>query len=157
MIFNIDLIKNTGAERLLFNIVSMHPHSFGGIISIVDTGSPRTIISASAASKLKISATGEKASPIYGFGRGNIPCRKLNNFKFIIKSSEGKTKSIEMPVYVVDIPALNNLSQEMKISAYRIDSIIGLDFLISQKMKMVVDFNNNLSYFEEIYNKNILT
>lgn len=150
MIFNIELIKEPGAERLLFNIVSMHPHSFGGIISVVDTGSPRTIISAGAASKLKISATGEKASPICGFGRGSIPCRKLDKFEFIIKSPEGKTKSIEMPVYVVDIPALNNLSQEMKLSAYQIDTIIGLDFLISQKMRLIADFKNNTAYFEEI-------
>ncbi|MBU3907551.1 MAG: hypothetical protein KKA64_04860 [Nanoarchaeota archaeon] len=150
MIFNINLIKEVGAERLLFNIVSMYPHSFGGIISVVDTGSPRTIISAGAVFKLKMPITGEKALPICGFGRGSIPCRKVDKFKFIIKSSEGKMKSIEMPVYVVDIPALNNLSQEMKLSAYQIDTIIGLDFLISQKMKLVVDFNNNLSYFEEI-------
>ena len=150
MIFNIELIKEVGAERLLFNIVSMYPHSFGGIISVVDTGSPRTIISAGAASKLKIPANGEKASPICGFGRGSIPCRKLDNFRFIIKSPEGKTKSIEMPVYVVDIPALNNLSQEMRLSAYQIDTIIGLDFLISQKMKLIVNFKNNMAYFEEI-------
>ena len=150
MIFNIKPIKETGSERLLFDIVSMYPHSFGGIISVVDTGSPRTIISAGAVSKLKIPITGEKASPICGFGRGSIPCRKVDKFKFIIKSSEGKMKSIEMPVYIIDISALNNLNQEMKLSAYQIDTIIGLDFLISQKMKLVVNFNENLSYFEEI-------
>ena len=57
----------------------------------------------------------------------------IKYFRFIIKSPEGKTKSIEMPVYVVDIPALNNLSQEMRLSAYQIDTIIGLDFLMSEK------------------------
>lgn len=150
MIFNIDLIKGIGAERLLFNLVSRCPHSFGGVISVVDTGSPRTIISASTVSKLGIPIIGEKASPICGFGRGSIPCRKLNKFKFIIKSSEGKTKSIEMPVYLVDIPALNNLSQEMRLGAYQIDTIIGLDFLISQKMKLIVNFNKDIAYFEEI-------
>ena len=55
-----------------------------------------------------------------------------------------------MPVYAVDISALNNFSQEMRLAAYQIDTIIGLDFLISQKMKLVVDFSKNLSYFEEI-------
>jgi hypothetical protein len=150
MIFNLNLIKTVGAERLIFNIVSRHPRCFGGIFAIVDTGSPRTIISAKDAYLLKIPTSDlEESKPITGFGKGGIPCRILKNFKFYIKSADNQIKQLEMPIHVVDIPALSKLSQEMKENAFKVPSIIGLDFLVNQKFKLFINFEKDSCYFEE--------
>ena len=99
MIFDINPIKDIEAERLLFNIGSMYPHSFGGIICVVDTGSPRTIISARDVSRLNIPVSNlEMANPICGFGRGSVPCRKLKKFKFYIGKNFGFSTSYFFPV-----------------------------------------------------------
>ncbi len=152
MIFNLDLIKTQDAERIIFNVISRHPRCFGNIFTIVDTGSPRTIISAKDVYLLKIPTNNlESSTPIKGFGKGGLPCKKLNNFKFYIKSSDGQIKIIEMPVHIIDLSALNKLSQEMKENAFKVPSIIGIDFLRIQKLKMVINFEGeNSSYFEEI-------
>ena len=155
MLFDITNVKKEDAERLLLNIVSRQDHSFGNILAIIDTGSPRTIISAKDVISLKIPVAGlENAKPINGFGRGSVPCKKLNKFKFYIKSKENKIKSIEMPVYAVDVSTLSSLNKDMVENIYRIPSIIGLDFLEKNNLKMIVNFKDNKSYFEEIQDEN---
>jgi hypothetical protein len=151
MIFNLELLKTLNSERILFNLFSIFPRSMGGIIAIVDTGSPRTIISAADAFKLKLPVSGlEDSKPACGFGRGGIPCKILPNFKFNIRSPENKTKTIEMPVHVVDITSLKKMNRDMIDNAFKVPSVIGLDFLRSQKLRMVVNFKDDSSYFEEI-------
>jgi hypothetical protein len=151
MIFDLKLINTHDSERVLFDIVSRYPRCFGNILAIMDTGSPRTIISAKDVFLLKIPITSLEASGcIRGFGRGSVPCKLLKNFKFLIKSNDGKIKYLEMPVHVVDISALQKLSQEMQENAFKVPTVIGLDFLRAQNMKLVVDFKNDSSYFEEV-------
>ncbi len=147
MIFDANLTRNEESERITFNIASRQPHCFGGIITIVDTGSPRTIISARDVYMLKIPLTGEVGKPIKGFGKGGVSCRNVNRFKFTIKSRDNKIRSIEMPVCIVDI---TGMSQEARDQAFQLPSIIGLDFLRSQRLKLVVDFEGGGAYFEEI-------
>ncbi|MDD5012412.1 MAG: hypothetical protein PHQ66_02075 [Candidatus Nanoarchaeia archaeon] len=152
MIFNLELIKTKDAERVIFNIFSMYPRCIGGIFTILDTGSPRTIISAADAFRLKIPVNGlEDSRPACGFGRGGIPCKILHNFKFNIKSPDNKTRLVEMPVHVVDITALKKMNKDLIDNAFKVPSVIGIDFLRSQKLKMIVDFeNDSSSYLEEL-------
>mgnify|MGYP001576061043 CR=1 FL=1 len=150
MIFKVESIKEPDSERLTFNIVSRYPRCFGGVFTIIDTGSPRTIISAKDAYLLKIPITNfQDAKDIKGFGKGGLPCKKIDKFKFYIKSEDNQIRNIEMPVYVVDIVQLNNMNKDLKENAYKIPSIIGLDFLKSQNLKLIVDLQN-ASYFQEI-------
>jgi hypothetical protein len=151
MIFNINITKDIDSRRLMFNLASKYPRCFGGILTVVDTGSPRTIISARDAFILKIPVSNFPEAPeIKGFGRGGIPCRKIESFKFYIKSDENQIRNIDMPLYVVDITRLHSLNQDMINNAYKVPSIMGLDFLTNLNLKLVVDLKNNQSYFQEL-------
>jgi len=151
MRFNLELIKTPESERVRLNLISRQPHSYGNIIAVVDTGSPKTVISARDASLLKISVDkSAKSSPLIGFGRGTIPARQISQFKFLIKSADNQIKSLEMPTDIVDIIALNTLGRDHVIQAYQIPTIIGLDFLRVNKLKLVIDFEGDSAYLEDI-------
>ncbi len=151
MKFKLGLIDTPGSERVTLDVKSEFPRCFGDLFTIIDTGSARTIISAKDVYFLKLPfKNGEESTSIKGFGKGGIPCRILKKFKFYLKSEDGKIKHIEMPVCVVDLGALNKMNKDFVENAYRVPSIIGLDFLRSQKMKLIVDFENGSSSLEEI-------
>lgn len=148
MKFDLGIINTSDSERITLNIISRHPRCFGNIFTILDTGSPRTIISAMDAYLLKfpIDNLSDSSYPIKGFGKGEIPCKVLDNFKFYIKSSDGKIKYFQIPIHIVNVKGLNKEAQE---NAYKIPSLIGMDFLKNQSLKLVADFKNNSFYLEE--------
>jgi hypothetical protein len=150
MIFDLDLIKEIGSERIFLNILSRVPRSFGPIKAVVDTGSPKTIISARDVFTLKLSTTNlEIAPPTKGFGRGGLPSKQLQKFKFILKSNEGEIKEFEMPVYVIDIESLNKLNNDYKESAYTIPTIIGLDFLRIFNLTLSVNMEGSFAQIQD--------
>ena len=151
MIFDLNIINTPNSERVYLNILSRMPHSFGGIIAIIDTGSPKTIISAKDVYVLKLPVKNFKSTlPIRGFGRGSVPAKELEKFVFIIKSRDGKIKNVEMPVNLVDIYELNKQPADVRDHAYKIDSVIGLDFLRNLNLKLVIELKNNVAYLEEL-------
>ena len=151
MIFDLNIINTPTSERVSLNILSMIPHSFGRIIAIIDTGSPKTIISAKDVYMLKLPVKNFKSTrPIRGFGKGSVPAREIEKFVFVIKSRDGQIKKIEMPVNTIDIYELNKQPADVRDHAYKIESVIGLDFLRNLNLKLVIDLKNNTAYLEEI-------
>lgn len=150
MKFNLDLVKTEDSERILLSLLSRQPRSFGKIIGVIDTGSPKTIISATDAFILKIPINSlESVMPISGFGRGKIPCKILRNFQIAIKSADDKIRTANITVHIVDISALTKLNQEFAAHAYQIPSVIGLDFLRELDLSLNVNMNKNIAYLEE--------
>ena len=150
MIFDLDLVTEPGSERVFLNCISRLPRSYGQIRAIFDTGSPKTIISARDVFALKIPVRSlEKAPPTKGFGRGGLPSKELNNFKFILRSKDSQIKEFEMPVYVIDIESLNKLNDEYRKSAYSIPTIIGLDFLRLFNLKLYINLKETYAFIEE--------
>lgn len=150
MKYFLELRKKLGGERVLINILSRHPRSFGSIQGIIDTGSPRTIISVADAMKLNIPIKNLPNAPaLRGFGRGGIPAKELKNFVFLLKNEEGKTEQFKRDVLVADFSTLSKMSREYQEHAYRVPTIIGLDLLITLKMKLVVNFENDKEAFLE--------
>jgi hypothetical protein len=145
MIYNIELVEVPNSERLFINIVSRQPHSFGPIRALLDTGSPTTIVSARDAIRLKIPISGAET----GFGRGQIPSKRIKSFKFALKSEDNNIKYLEMPVNVVDIAALKSMHQDFQNNALQIPTIIGMDFLRFSKMKLFVDLASHKAKLEE--------
>lgn len=149
MIFNLELSEVPNSERIFVNLLSRQPHSFGQIKAILDTGSPTTIISYIDALRLNISITGaESGEPILGFGRGQIPSKKIKKFIFTLKSEENKIIYIEMPVNVVDVSALKNMNRDFQDSTTRIPTIIGMDFLRLSNMKLILDLSQHKASLE---------
>jgi hypothetical protein len=150
MRFSLQLVKTQDSERVLINLMSRQPRSFGKIIGILDTGSPKTIISAMDAHLLKIPISSlETVNAISGFGRGSLPCKILNNFKIAIKSEDDKIKIFEIPIQVVDISALKKMNQDYRNHAFQIPSVIGLDFLKLLNLSLNLNFNEGIAYLEE--------
>lgn len=149
MKFNLELSEVPNSERIFVNLLSRQPHSFGQLKAILDTGSPKTIISYIDALRLNISISGaETGEPIAGFGKGQIPSKKIKKFIFTLRSEDNTIKYVEMPVHVVDISLLKNMSQEVQNSTMRIPTIIGLDFLRFTGLKLVIDLKNHSSFLE---------
>jgi hypothetical protein len=151
MRFDLKLVKDKNSERIWVNLRSLQPRSFGNILGIFDTGSSRTIISATDTSLLKIPISSlQKAEyPVKGFGRGEIPCKICNKFKMAIRSTDNKLKIFEMPVHFVDISALQRLNEDFKTRAYQIPTVIGLDFLKELDLSLNINFNKDIAYLEE--------
>jgi len=151
MRFDLKLIKDDESERILISLKSLYPRSFGNILAVLDTGSSRTIISAQDVSLLNIPVNSFSKSdkPVSGFGRGSIPCKICNKFRMAIKSTEEKLKTFELPVHIVDTPALKKLNNEFQNRAYQIPTIVGLDFLKELDLSLFVNFNQGIAYLEE--------
>lgn len=119
-------------------------------MAIIDTGSPKTIISAKDVYILKLPVNNFNSTiPIRGFGRGVIPAKEIEKFDFIIKSRDGQLKCVEMPVNIIDTCELNKQPRDIQEHAYKIESVIGLDFLRNLNLKLVIDIKNNEAYLEE--------
>lgn len=148
MIFPLDLVEVPNSERLFLNIISRQPHSYGPIRALLDTGSPKTIISAKDALRLNIPLNNtEEGDPIAGFGKGRIPSKRIKKFIFALKSKDDKIKTMEMSVNIVDVTNLRNMPQDY-YNALALPTIIGMDFLRNSEMKLVVDLASHIATLE---------
>lgn len=138
------------AKRLIVPLISRQPHSFGNFEAFIDTGSPRTIISAVDAEKLNIPFSNLKSSqPIVGFGKGNVPTLAIDKFNLFIRNSEGLTKQLIIPVVIADVSTMRKMDQKILDHARTIPSLIGMDFLEINNFKLFVDLSENEAYFED--------
>ncbi|MEK6927982.1 MAG: hypothetical protein AABX11_06130 [Nanoarchaeota archaeon] len=125
MIFPLELSEVLNSERIFVNLLSRQPHSYGQIKAILDTGSPTTIISCVDALRLNLPLDGtETGEPIAGFGRGQIPSKKIKKFIFALKSNENNINYLEMPVHTININALKNMNQDIQNNTMKIPTII---------------------------------
>jgi hypothetical protein len=150
MIFRLELVEVPNLERIYVNLLSKQPHSFGPIRALLDTGSPRTILSATDAVRLSIPFHSlPQAEPAGGFGRGQIPTKLLGKFHLTIKSEDNKFKALVMPVLVADITTLSKFSKEFQENAFKVPTIIGMDFLRVFGFKLVVHLSQHEAFLDD--------
>lgn len=139
-----------GSKRLVLPILSRQPRSFGHLEAFIDTGAPRTILSAVDAEKLRLPFSSlERTSPIVGFGKSSTPALSMKKFLIVLKSEEGKSKEFSIPLIVVDVPTLRNMGQDILNHAFNISTLIGMDFLEANGLKLFVDIKGNNAYLED--------
>lgn len=150
MKYPIQIRSLQGSKRLVVPVVSMQPRCFGNFEAVLDTGSPRTILGAIDAEKLKIPFTSLRTtSPIVGFGKGSTPSLQIDSFDLSIRSEENKLKHLKMPIVIPDIPSIRKMSQSILDHARTIPTLIGMDFLEINNLKLFVNVNQNSAYFED--------
>ena len=151
MRFNLDIRNIGGSMRIILPIFSRQPRSFGRIEAVIDTGSPKTIISAGDAIKLNIPFTNlQSTTPLTGLGKGRTPMLLINKFTFSIRESDGKPSNFDMQILVADVPRIRNEGQEKLNNAARIPTLVGMDFLELNNFDLFVSLNKNIAYLEKI-------
>ncbi len=157
MRFNLEVRNIEGSIRTVLPFFSRQPRSFGRIEAVIDTGSPKTILSAGDAIRLNIPFTNfESAAPLTGLGKGKTPVLLINKFTFSLRDSEGKPNNFVMPVLVADVPRLRKEGQEKLNNATRIPTLIGMDFLALNEFDLFISLNKNVAYLETQQQKNTL-
>ena len=150
MKYKIEIRSSQKSKRLFLPMLSMYPHCFGQLEAIIDTGSPRTVLSAADACRLKIPFKNfQSTDPIRGYGKGGCPALKINKFLARIKSLDSKSKKLEFPITVIDFPTLNKLDAKTKNNAFKMPTIIGLDFLEFNKLSLFVDVKRGVAFLED--------
>ena len=128
----------------------MQPHSFGAMECVIDTGAPKTIISASDAQRLKIPFTNlESTSPVIGLGKSSTPVLSIKSFLIAIKSEDGKLNRLDISAIVTDVPTLKKFGQNILEHAFMIPTLIGMDFLENNGFKLFIDIKGGVAYLED--------
>ena len=150
MKFDLEIRNIQSSKRIILPFLCTYPRSFGRVESIIDTGAPTTVISASDGIRLRLSFDNfESTKPLKGVGRGEIPCLLINNFKITLHSNNNERKEFSFPVVAVDVPTLRKFGEDALNQASMLPTLIGLDFLKLNNLKLFVDLQNNIAYLEE--------
>ena len=150
MRFNLEIRNIQNSKRIILPLFSRQARSFGRIEAIIDTGSPRTILSAGDALRLNIPFTNfESSTPLAGLGKGKTPVLLINKFTFSLRDSEEKTNNFTMPLLVADVPRIKKEGQDKLNNAARIPTLIGMDFLELNSFDLFVSLNKNSAYLEK--------
>lgn len=150
MKFNLEIRNIQGSKRIILRFLCTYPRSFGHVDAIMDTGAPITILSANDALRLKMpfnNLSGTK--PIKGFGRGGTPALSLQNFQLTLHSTENERKNLKFPIVLVDVPTLRKFGEEALSNALTIPTLMGLDFLETNNLKLFINIKNNTAYLED--------
>ncbi len=151
MRFDLEIRNIQGAKRIVLPFLCTYPRSFGRVEAIIDTGASQTILSAGDSLRLNIPFKNfTSTKPIRGFGKGNVPALLINNFQMVLHSKDKRRKNLNFPITVIDVPKLNKFGGNVLNNALTLPTLIGLDFLEINKLKLFIDINNHLAYLEEI-------
>lgn len=149
MKFNLEVRNIQGTKRIILPLISTYPRSFGHLESVIDTGAPKTILSAGDAIRLNIPFKNfDSATPLIGLGKGRTPVLLINKFSFSLRDSEGKPNKFSMSILVADVPRIRKEGQEKLNNATRIPTLIGIDFLQHNNFSLFVDVNKDVAYLE---------
>ena len=149
MKFNLEIRNIQGTRRIILPLLSTYQRSFGRIEAIIDTGSPKTILSAGDAIRLNIPFTNfESAAPLTGLGKGKTPVLLINKFTFSLRDSDGRPSNFLMPILAADVPKIRNEGQEKLNNATRAPTLIGMDFLELNNFDLFIGLNKNVAYLE---------
>jgi hypothetical protein len=121
--------------------------SAGEVPFIVDTGSPRTLLSVENAKKLGIetSSLNRSHTPIYGIG-GPGRCWDLPDAILFLGTDEGLEFLPKDDILVYKNPERRKKGQR---TVQRLASILGRDFLRESAFKLIVDMKNNEAFLEK--------
>ena len=122
-----------------FLIQSEEPHIFGSIEAIVDTGSPATILGTPDIKKMRVSQLQlnkleSRKEPI-AYGGGQVQTKVLRGAK--LKFGEHFECMIPIQIPVNEVIGCSQ------------PTILGVDFLIENKLKLIFDPNKKEAYFED--------
>ena len=121
-----------------FFIQSKDPHIYGFVEAIVDTGSPTTILGVSDVKRMRVSKVQlkklESKKESIACGGSLIKTKNLQEAKLRI----GQSLECIMPVQI-PVDEIQGSSQP---------TILGVDFLIKNKLKLIFDPNKKEAYFE---------
>ena len=149
MKFNLEIRNIDGSIRIVLPLFSRQARSFGRVEAIIDTGAPKTILSAGDAIRLNIPFTSfESTTPLIGLGKGKTPVLLINKFTFSLRDSDGKPNNFSMPILVADVPRIRNEGQEKLDNATRIPTLMGMDFLENNQFNLFISLNKNIAYLE---------
>ena len=113
------------------------------IKALFDTGSPETVITKEDIIKQRISIVGLKNRggkiKEFSFGGGIMQTLQIDSAELKFSNEEEKVEKINMPILI----SINE-SKEPK------PSLIGVDFLLKNKLKFFFDPTNKIAYFESI-------
>ena len=138
------------AKRVILPMISIYPRSFGHLESVIDTGAPKTILSAGDAIRLNIPFKNfESTTPLTGLGKGRTPVLLINKFSFSLRNSEGQPNKFSMPILVADVPRIRKEGKDKLNNAARIPTLIGVDFLEINNLSLFIDLNKNIAYLEK--------
>jgi hypothetical protein len=73
----------------------------------------------------------------------------MKKFLIAIRSEDGGHKVFSVPLIVVDVPALRGMGQSILEHAYNLPTLIGMDFLEKNGLKLFIDVKNNIAYLED--------
>lgn len=150
MRFDLQIRSIQSSRRIILPLISTYPRSFGHLEVVIDTGAPKTILSAGDAIRLNVPFSKfQSTAPLIGLGRGTTPVLLINNFPFSLHSNEEESKKFSMPILVVDVPKIRNMSKDFLNNATRIPTLIGIDFLEHTKLKLFIDIKNNIAHLED--------
>ncbi len=139
-----------GSKRLVLPVVSRHPRSFGTMECFIDTGSPRTIMVAADAIKLGIAFSKyPETKSVAGFGKGNMPCVEIQQFPLVIRSNENTSKELKINVVVPNVPEMRKRDKNTLNHSLMLPTLIGLDFLEVNHLKMHINLSQNEAYLED--------
>ena len=151
MRFNLEIRKIEGSVRIILPLFSKQPRSFGRIEALIDTGAPKTVLSAADAIRLNIPFTNfENTTPLTGLGKGRTPVLLIKKFTFSLRDSDGKPNNFSMPVLAADVPKIKSEGVEKLDNATRIPTLIGMDFLELNNFDFFVSLNKKIAYLEKL-------
>ncbi len=74
----------------------------------------------------------------------------INKFSFSLPSAEGKPKYFSMQILVIDFPRIKKEGGERLNEFIKKPTLIGLDFLEYNKLKLLIDLIDNVAYLEDL-------
>lgn len=129
-----------GGLRIMahFLIKSEKPHIFGPIKSIVDTGSPTTILGVPDMKKMRVSQIQlkdlESRKEPHAYGGGQLKTKILRDAKLRFGEYFECTMAVQIPTD--------------EITKCNQPTILGVDFMIENKLKLIFDPIKREAYFE---------
>jgi len=142
-------LKIVGGRFTTSAILSSHSmHVHGVITMIVDTGSTLSFISEGDAVRLHVPMKKLESKGVVEIGGCKSHYFALKKVTLSFKDEKGKIQKIELPeMYVLKSTKRDNKNLSI---AYSIPSVIGVDFLQSQKFNLRTDITNNIVFLEKI-------
>ena len=124
-------------------------HVYGSIRFIVDTGSPKSVISEKDSLVLQIPFKRIKRTiPVYGIGGSSVEAHPIKKAVLTFRNEQGKLEHRTLPEIYACRTAKRTKAVIMR--SRKLPSILGVDFLIGNHLKLVFDPVNSIAYLEKV-------